>query len=140
MASDPQADSNVMSSINVTPFVDVVLVLLVIFIVTAPMLMKEVLEVKLPKSGTSDGAKISTLGIAINESGTILLNGQPVDESGLKLAAQSALQADPQSQAIISADQESAYKNIVKVIDLLKSSGFERYALQIEKSSLEPAQ
>jgi biopolymer transport protein ExbD len=123
------------SSINVTPFVDVVLVLLVIFIVTAPMLMKDVLEVKLPKAAKGDGSVVSTLGISVNQAGTILLNGQPVDEEGLKLAAQNALVADSNAQAVIAADQEAAYKSVVKVIDLLKSAGFERYALQIESDT-----
>ena len=134
-ANTPTEDSEVISQINVTPFVDVVLVLLVIFIVTAPMLMKDILEVKLPKAATGDGSVVSTLGISVNQSGTILLNGQPVDDEGLKLAAQQALQADAKAQAVIAADQEVAYKSVVKVIDLLKSSGFERYALQIESES-----
>jgi biopolymer transport protein ExbD len=134
-ASEPNNDSEMISSINVTPFVDVVLVLLVIFIVTAPMLMKDVLEVKLPKASKGDGSVVSTLGISVNQAGTILLNGQPTDEEGLKLAAQNALTADANAQAIIAADQEVAYKSVVKVIDLLKSAGFERYALQIESET-----
>ncbi len=47
-------DSSLMSSINITPFVDVVLVLLVIFMVTAPMLVKDILEIKLPKTASGD--------------------------------------------------------------------------------------
>jgi biopolymer transport protein ExbD len=136
MASQmPSEDSEVISQINVTPFVDVVLVLLVIFIVTAPMLMKEVLEVKLPKVSKSDGSIVNTLGISVNQMGTILLNGQPVDEESFKASARQMLLTDPNAQAVIAADQEVAYKAVVKVIDLLKSVGFERYALQIESEA-----
>ena len=69
MSSDSQSDSEstqVMSGINITPFVDVVLVLLVIFMITAPALVKEMIDIKLPKTSTSDGQVLQTLGIALN--------------------------------------------------------------------------
>jgi|JI10StandDraft_1071094.scaffolds.fasta_scaffold1524967_2 biopolymer transport protein ExbD len=126
-------DSGIISSINITPFVDVVLVLLVIFMVTAPMLVKDILEIKLPKTLTGDGKMLQTLGVAVNKDGNILLNGQITDEEGLRVAAKEALGKDPTSQAIISADVEAAYGKVVRVIDLLKSNGVERFAVQIEK-------
>jgi biopolymer transport protein ExbD len=126
-------ESGIISSINITPFVDVVLVLLVIFMVTAPMLVKDILELKLPKTLSSDGKMMQTLGVAVNKDGNILLNGQITDEDGLRLAAKEALGKDPQSQAIVSADVEAAYGKVVKVIDILKTSGVDRFAVQIEK-------
>ncbi|MBL7546077.1 MAG: biopolymer transporter ExbD [Bdellovibrionaceae bacterium] len=126
-------DSGIISSINITPFVDVVLVLLVIFMVTAPMLVKDILEIKLPKTLASDGKMLQTLGVAVNKDGNILLNGQITDEEGLRVAAKDALSKDADSQAIISADIEAAYGKVVRVIDLLKTSGVERFAVQIEK-------
>ncbi len=126
-------DSGIISSINITPFVDVVLVLLVIFMVTAPMLVKDILEIKLPKTLTGDGKMMQTLGVAVNKDGNILLNGQITDEEGLRVAAQEALGKDPESQAIISADVEAAYGKVVRVIDILKTNGVERFAVQIEK-------
>lgn len=124
-----------MSSINITPFVDVVLVLLVIFMVTAPMLVKDVLEIKLPKTASGDGQVAQTLGIAVNREGNILLNGTLVDDEGLKTAAQEALAKSAEAQAIVSADVEVAYGKVVHVIDLLKSSGLNRFAVQIERES-----
>lgn len=126
-------DSGIISSINITPFVDVVLVLLVIFMVTAPMLVKDILEIKLPKTLSGDGKMMQTLGVAVNKDGNILLNGQITDEEGLRVAAQEALGKDPESQAIISADVEAAYGKVVRVIDILKTNGVERFAVQIEK-------
>lgn len=126
-------DSGIISSINITPFVDVVLVLLVIFMVTAPMLVKDILEIKLPKTLTGDGKMLQTLGVAVNKDGNILLNGQITDEDGLRVAAKEALGKDPESQAIISADVEAAYGKVVRVIDILKTNGVERFAVQIEK-------
>lgn len=126
-------ESGIISSINITPFVDVVLVLLVIFMVTAPMLVKDILEIKLPKTLSGDGKMLQTLGVAVNKDGNILLNGQITDEEGLRVAAKEALSKDADSQAIISADIEAAYGKVVRVIDLLKTSGVERFAVQIEK-------
>lgn len=126
-------ESGIISSINITPFVDVVLVLLVIFMVTAPMLVKDILEIKLPKTTSGDGKMLQTLGVAVNKDGNILLNGQITDENGLTTAAREALKTDADSQAIISADVEAAYGKVVRVIDILKTSGIERFAVQIEK-------
>ena len=131
------SEDSVMSSINITPFVDVVLVLLVIFMITAPMLVKDVLELRLPKTVTGDGQAMQTLGIAINRDGNILVNGQISDEESLKATVSLALAQNPEAQAIIAADIEVAYGRVVKVIDLLKTAGLNRFAVQIEK---EPAQ
>ena len=78
-AEIPSASSDEMgpiSAINVTPFVDVVLVLLVIFMVTAPALMKDAIGLHLPKAATADAKSINPLGIAVTKQGQILINGQ----------------------------------------------------------------
>jgi biopolymer transport protein ExbD len=126
-------DGQMMSTINVTPFVDVVLVLLVIFMITAPMLVKEMMEIRLPKTASGDGSAIPTLAIAVNRSGQILLDGQIVDDLILTEAAKTALQKNVDAQAIIAADTEVAYGKVVKVIDILKSSGLSKFAVQIER-------
>jgi biopolymer transport protein ExbD len=125
--------SGLMSSINITPFVDVVLVLLVIFMITAPMLVKDILVIKLPKTASGDGQVVETLGIAVNRDGNILLNGILTDEESLKNAASQALAKNSDSQAIISADEEVVYGKVVHVIDLLKTAGLNRFAVQIQK-------
>jgi biopolymer transport protein ExbD len=130
-------DSGLMSSINITPFVDVVLVLLVIFMITAPMLVKDILEIKLPKTASGDGQAMQTLGVAVNREGNILLNGILADEESLKLAAREALAKNPEAQAIVSADAEVVYGRVVKVIDLLKTAGLNRFAVQIERETVQ---
>ena len=135
MAAEFNNDSedSTFASINVTPFVDVVLVLLVIFMITAPALVKDILEIKLPKTNSGDGKIMQTLGVAVNRDGNILLNGVLTDEEGLKAAAVEALKQNADAQAIISADVDVAYGRVVKVIDTLKSNGLEKFAVQIEK-------
>jgi biopolymer transport protein TolR len=135
MAAEFNNDSedSTFASINVTPFVDVVLVLLVIFMITAPALVKDIIEIKLPKTNSGDGQVIQTLGVAINRDGNILLNGVLTDDDGLKSAALAALQVNSDAQAIISADVDVQYGRVVKVIDLLKTLGLEKFAVQIEQ-------
>jgi biopolymer transport protein ExbD len=127
------SDDQTFASINVTPFVDVVLVLLVIFMITAPVLVKDIIDIKLPKTNSGDGQIMQTLGVAVNRDGNILLNGVLTDDDGLKSAAIDAVKQSTDSQAIISADVDVPYGRVVKVIDILKTSGLEKFAVQIEQ-------
>ncbi len=139
-----QSEDGLISGINVTPFVDVVLVLLVIFMVTAPILVKDILSLKLPKTKSGDGQVVQTLGVSVNRTGQILLNGQITDEAGLQAAVQTTLAQNVDAQAIIAADVEVEYGKVVRVIDLLKTAGLEKFAVQIERdqtaSGDQPAQ
>jgi biopolymer transport protein ExbD len=122
-----------MSAINVTPFVDVVLVLLVIFMVTAPIIAKDLMNVRLPKTESGDGKGMSTLGVSVNKQGQILLNGAPVTEDLLRDEVKKALAADKDAQAIIAGDVETQYGNVIRVIDIIKSAGLSKFAVQVER-------
>jgi biopolymer transport protein ExbD len=134
MATDPspQEENAPLSAINVTPFVDVVLVLLVIFMVTAPVLMKDILGIQLPKASSSDAKAIETLGIAITRQGQWLLNGKLVSAAELATEAGRASKTNPEAQAIISADKEALHGDVVKAIDVIKTAGMNKFAIQIE--------
>ncbi|MCC7440289.1 MAG: biopolymer transporter ExbD [Bdellovibrionales bacterium] len=121
------------ASINVTPFVDVVLVLLVIFMVTAPMLMKDVLGIRLPKSVSADAQKPTTFGVAVNRAGQILLDGIPVDQEGLTRRAKDTLALDPEVQAVIAADGDARHEDVVRAIDWVQQAGMKRFGLQIQR-------
>lgn len=132
MSSEQDEDSGLMSAINVTPFVDVVLVLLVIFMVTAPMMMKDSIRVQLPKTQTSDGSNLpQSLGVAVNREGQILIDGNLVSEEELVAQVKQKLSADPQLQGVVSADVEASYGKVARAIDLLKVAGLERFAIQV---------
>lgn len=135
LSNDSDNDNEILSEINVTPFVDVVLVLLVIFIITAPMLVKESLMIQLPKSSVTDGKTLQTLGIAVNKEGQILINGQIKLDSDLIETIKAELRNNPQVQALISADQETKHRDLVHAIDLIKSAGLNKFALQVEKET-----
>ena len=126
------------AEINVTPFVDVVLVLLVIFMVTAPALVKDVIGVQLPKAASSDEKVMQTLGIAVTRQGQILVNGAPMEQAGLEAEAKRILAQSPEAQAIISADSEAKHGDVVKAIDWVKGAGISKFALQIERATAAP--
>ncbi len=135
MAGDvsPSENDDLISAINVTPFVDVVLVLLVIFMVTAPALVKDTLGIKLPKATSGDGKTSQALGVAVTKQGQILLNGALVTPENLTQAVQDALRNNPEAQAIISADVDARHGDVIQAIDLIKTAGLSRFAVQIER-------
>lgn len=133
LSSSSGDDMGPISAINVTPFVDVVLVLLVIFMVTAPVLMKDAIGLHLPKASASEAAALNPLGIAVTKQGQILVNGQLADPANVTLQVKAALQANPDVQALISADADARHGDVVRAIDLVKSAGLTRFAIQIER-------
>jgi len=134
MAGKFDFDDEGINEINITPFVDVVLVLLVIFMVTAPVMLKESLKVNLPKTLTSDiSSKSATVGLAITREGQVVLNGKLFSEESLNQELSRISSSDPETNFLISADVDSRHGDVVKMIDLLKRNGLNRFALQVEK-------
>lgn len=134
MAGKFDLDEEGINDINITPFVDVVLVLLVIFMVTAPVMLKESLKVNLPKTLTSDiTTKASTVGVAITKEGQVVLNGRLLSEEGLQEEFKRIAGSAPETNFLISADTDSKHGDVVRLIDLLKRNGLNRFALQVEK-------
>jgi biopolymer transport protein ExbD len=114
--------------------VDVVLVLLVIFMVTAPVMMKESLKVNLPKTLTSElTTKADSIGVAITKDGQVLLNGKLLSDDNLKTELLRLAQSAPETNFLISADTDTRHGDVVRIIDLLKKNNLHRFALQVEK-------
>ena len=134
MAAKFEDNDEGINDINITPFVDVVLVLLVIFMVTAPVMMKESLKVNLPKTLTSDlSSKTESIGIAITKDGQVLFNGKLLGEESLKNELSQIANKAPETNFLISADTDTRHGDVVRMIDLLKRNNLNRFALQVEK-------
>lgn len=122
------------NDINITPFVDVVLVLLVIFMVTAPVMIKESLKVNLPKSLTSDiTSKAASVGVAITKEGQVLFNGKLMSSDSLNSELKTISQNAPKTNFLISADTDTRHGEVIRMIDMLKKNNLNYFALQIEK-------
>ncbi|MFP5518882.1 MAG: ExbD/TolR family protein [Bdellovibrionia bacterium] len=129
---DPE-NSEGINDINITPFVDVVLVLLVIFMVTAPMMMKDIIGIELPKVAKAEASNSSLIAIAITSQGQVLLNGELTSEEALSEFITQTIKNNPDSQAIISADGNSKHFDFIRIIDVVKSAGLDKFAIQVEK-------
>lgn len=134
MASSYSDNDEAISQINVVPLVDIVLVVLIIFMVTAPMFMKPSINVNLPKAASGEASTPSQLSITITREGAIVLNGSASDETKVQAKAQELSGQNPDVQAIIAADQGVEYGKVVRVIDVVKSSGVKKFAISIEKA------
>jgi len=126
-------DDEPISGINVTPLVDITLVLLIIFMVTTPMIMKPSINVNLPKAASSDKSTPGELAITITKQGEIQANGQIVNDDSLRDMATRLVQAKPEAQAMISADKETSHGTVINVIDIVKTAGVKRFAINVEK-------
>jgi biopolymer transport protein TolR len=129
MDTSSQRDAATISQINVTPLVDVMLVLLVIFMVTAPIIQQGV-QVNLPqaKAGAIPGTE-ELLVVTIAKNGKVYLNDNPMSgsELGDKLRAIRKLQAD--KQVYLRADQDVPYGLVMKTIAEIKQAGIERLGM-----------
>ncbi len=126
-ADDPIA------TINVTPFVDIILVVLIIFMVTAPMIMQPSINVNLPEASSGESTLPTSLQISMSRDGTIQLNGAPSDLDSLASYAEKAVAEKPDLQAVIAADKEVPHGQVVSVIDAVKRAGIKKFAISIEQ-------
>ena len=121
------------SEINIVPFVDIILVVLIIFMVTTPIIMKPSINVNLPKAGSGDETTPSEFAVAIQVNGEMSLNGKPTDVAALTTFSAQLSKEKPDVQAIISADKDVSHGRVVEVIDAIKSGGTKRFAITIDK-------
>jgi biopolymer transport protein ExbD len=129
-------DDGPIASINIVPFVDIVLVLLIVFMVTSSAIVKASLRVDLPKAA-SGGSKVeSTLNLVLPLNGPLELNGEPVAsmENAAVIIRREAT-ANPKMQAVIAADKGVEYGRVVDLIDLVKKNGITAFALDVERGT-----
>lgn len=134
MASKIAGDNDEpIADINIVPFVDIILVVLIIFMVTTPFIMKPSININLPKAGSGDETTPSELSITIAADGSLSLNGKPADEQAINAYATQLSGQRPDVQAIISADREVPHGRVVSIIDAVKSGGVKKFAITIDK-------
>ncbi len=139
MAGAPQGDDeDMISGINVTPLVDVMLVLLIIFMVTATYIVRESIEVELPRAAHGGESVGVMLNIVITKEQKIFVDGVEGSEDDLRRRVAEALQKDKDARAIISADKSSSHGAVVHVIDVIKGQGIAKFAINIEKDQAAP--
>ena len=127
-------ESDAITDINVTPFVDVVLVLLIIFMATASYIAQQAIQIQLPKAASGDSVQTKNLAFVLNKDSELFFDGQPVtiDEVAGRIAAERAKDSAVQLQALISADQATPHGAVVKLIDTVRKNGITDLAINVE--------
>ena len=125
----------VIVGINVTPMVDVVLVLLVIMMVSAIYIVSQSLKVELPKTASSDQAANSPLVVTVQRDGNYLFKSKSISESALRAEMRSAKKADKDASLVLTADREAMHGDVVHVIDLAKVEGITKFAITVDRSN-----
>src|SRR5437588_757329 len=126
-------DDEGINGINVTPLVDVTLVLLIIFMVTASYIVKETIEIELPRAAHGGETVQKTFALLVTRDGKTYLNGAPVDDNGLVTAVNQARAKGEDVQAIVGADKNATHGMVTHLLDVLKGAGVIKFAIQIEK-------
>ena len=123
--------------INVTPLVDITLVLLIVFMVTAKLIVSQAIPFDLPKAATG-GATQVVLTISLDGRGQVRADGNEVsDDESLRQAARAALARDPEIRTVVQASTAVAHGAVIHVLDELRKAGVRRIAFGVDKSTTE---
>jgi biopolymer transport protein TolR len=126
------SDRGTMSQINVTPLVDVMLVLLVIFMITAPM-MQQGVQVNLPKADTKALApQEETVVVSVEKSGKVFINSAEVPSGSLKSKLTSLFSGRTKKEVFLKADRDVPYGDVVRTMAEIKGAGVERLGMVTE--------
>jgi biopolymer transport protein ExbD len=134
--ADNGEDHGLITAINVTPLVDIVLVLLIVLMVTSAYIVSRSINVELPKAATGEPTDAS-LSISIDADDNLYLNGQQVDKDKLQRGIRDARGKNREIKAIISADGRVRHARVVFIIDLLRREKVNKFAINTSPLELE---
>ena len=120
------------SGINVTPLVDVVLVLLIILMVSSTYIVAQSLKVQLPKTHSTDGTAEKPATVTILKGGGLRWNDHDSNENEIQTELKKAIDADPETNLVVSADKEVQHGRVVHILDIAKLAGVTRFAINVQ--------
>ncbi len=128
-----EASGDGITGINITPLVDVCLVLVIIFMVTAPLLLQPTLSVDLPKATTAEGKERQNVTITITKDGQWALNQETMTFDQVKAGLRDAVEGSPDHYVIIRADKEALHGLALKALKIAKDAGAKAIAIATEQ-------
>lgn len=136
-ASARTSETGMFSGINVTPLVDIMLVLLVIFMVTARLIVSQTVPMDLPKAATGTEQQV-VFSVAIDAKGAMTVDSRAISsDKDLLALAREAKARTADLRAVIHADSNVSHGKVVRIMDLLKQSGVSKIAFGVTPSLLE---
>ena len=138
MAATAARRRGIIAEINVTPLVDIMLVLLIIFMLTAHLIARQAIEIELPRASQSTALPPTILAITLKADGALFLNDRPVTPAALRDAIRATVARDPKTQAIVAGDKRVSHGRVIWVLDTVKSLGITQFAIQIDPAAITP--
>ena len=132
MTGDVEADAPI-TGINVTPLVDITLVLLIIFMATAPIIARRAIKVEVPRVAAAGKAATEALAVALDASRRLTLSGRPVSAEQLKSDLAAAVAARADQPVTIAADKSLPYGEVAELLDLVRAAGVHKVGLEVRK-------
>lgn len=131
------SNSQSITGINITPLVDVVLVLLVVLMVTAGYIVSRTIPIDLPQGATGE-TLTTTLAVSVDAEGLLYLDAQRIDDADLRAALRRAKAESRDVRAVIAADGSARHRAVIGVVDLLRQEGVYKFAFNIEPLEATP--
>lgn len=124
--------NRLVADINITPFTDVVLVLLIIFMITTPMLSQHGIKVNLPKAENTEQDDKKNIEVLIDKDGFIYLDGLQLHSKYFEEAIKNAVLQHPDRAVVVKGDKNIKYELVVQVMDQARKAGTSKFALAVE--------
>ena len=132
MKSESRKNNELLSDINIIPFVDIILVVLIIFLLVAPMIINPKINIQLPKAETADSKENIAALLSIDVDGIVYFNNQSMSELEINQELKKALEKNKNLKAVIAADKNVAHGNVIALIDLLRKAGVKNFAVSVQ--------
>ena len=133
MASSYQDPDEPITQINVVPLVDIMLVLLIIFLLTASFISTPSVPVHVPKAYTANPTAPASQALVLNKAGEIFYQNAKTDRETLKKTLENAAALNPNLRVVLSADADVTHGQVVELLDLVRQAGITQIALGVEK-------
>lgn len=127
-------DGETIAEINVIPLVDIILVVLIIFMVAAPLVMQPKIDINLPKAASGNDTKEpASLKVTMGKNGELYLNDKQVSLEDIHAEAKKAAATNPEIPCILVADKDVTLEKITELVDAVKTGGLRKVAFSIQK-------
>lgn len=129
----PAQREGLMVDINVTPLVDVVLVLLVIMMVAATTLATRTIQIELPKARSGAQNPAAPLVISVDEGGALGVDGRTADDAAVRASARAAVSGNRDVTAVVAAHARARHEAVVRAIDLVRTERVAKIAIVVQE-------
>jgi biopolymer transport protein ExbD len=131
MSSSAGDSEGAITSINVTPLVDILLVVLIIFMATAPLIQRRAMKVDVPKAANHEKVATEALAVTVSAKREISVAGQVMPLAEMKARLAKTISGQPELHVTLSADKTLPYGEVVEVIDAVRGAGVKKIGLEV---------